>query len=162
VAVPVLIEALGYWDWTIRRAACEALGEIGDASAVPALIKALGYWDWTIRRAACEALGEIGDASAVPALIKALGDRNGKVRRAACVALKQIGIASAVSVLIAALGNGLVRWAASAALVQIGEPAVPHLKKAMESAPPDIRERVQRVLERIEQRKRWPRWSAGR
>jgi len=51
-------------------------------------------------------------------------------------------------------GDWNVYETACEALAKIGEPAVPQLKKAMESAPPDIRERVQRVLERIEQRKR--------
>jgi HEAT repeat protein len=124
-AVPALIEALGDGDEEVRWAACRALGNIRDASAVPALIEALGDEDWAVRREACWALGEIGEASAVPALIEALED-----------------------------GEQAVRRAARDALVQIGEPAVPYLKKAMESAPPDIREQVPRVLVRIEQRKR--------
>jgi len=59
MAVPALIKALRDGDWDVRRAACEALGRIGDASAVPALIKALRDWDWNVRQAAQNALERI-------------------------------------------------------------------------------------------------------
>jgi HEAT repeat protein len=152
-AVPVLIEAVGDEYEDVRWTACGALEEIGDASAVPALIKALGDWNKTVRTTAGEALKKIGKP-AVPALIKALWDSNWDLRRTACWVLGWIRDASAVPALIEALGDKDIRRVAYEALVQIGEPAVPHLKKAVESAPPDIREHVQRVLERIEQRKR--------
>jgi HEAT repeat protein len=160
-AVPALIQALGDADWNVRRAACEALGEIGDASAVPALIQALGDWAESVRRAACEALGEIGDASAVPALLQALGDKNEDVRRAACEALIQIGapavpaLTQAISewdadmrcaacwvlgeigdfraapVLVHALKNMETRAAAHKAIVKLGEPAVAELVQGL-------------------------------
>jgi len=116
-AVPVLIKALGDDWYGVRRAACEALGAIGDLQAVPALIKALGDRDKDVRRAACEALGAIGDPQAVPALIKALGDRDEDVRRAA-----------------------------AEALVKIGTPAVPALHKALTDKSQDFCRRVCEVL----------------
>ena len=76
-AVPKLIEALGDGDWEVRRAACWALGQIGDTQAVPALIKAAKDNDSDVREAACWALGQMGDAAAVPTLLEALTDEEG-------------------------------------------------------------------------------------
>jgi HEAT repeat protein len=150
-AVPPLIQALGDEDIDVRRAACRALGEIGDRQAVPPLIQALRDWnvraaacealvkigapavphliqalgdgDWHVREAACEALGEIGDGQAVPPLIQALGDGDSDVRAAACRALGAIGDRQAVPPLIQALGDGdwHVREAACEALGEIGD-----------------------------------------
>ena len=50
-------------DSVVRRAAAEALGEIGGRRAVDDLITALRDEDWTVRRAAAEALGKIGGSS---------------------------------------------------------------------------------------------------
>jgi hypothetical protein len=75
-AVPPLIQALGDEDIDVRRAACRALGEIGDRQAVPPLIQALRDWSSYVRVAACEALGQIGDPQALPHLIQALEDEN--------------------------------------------------------------------------------------
>jgi HEAT repeat protein len=104
-AVPALIQALGDSDSAVRRAAAEALGDIGDPQAVPALIQALGDSDWDVRWAAAKALGKLGDPQAIPALIQALGDSDWDVRFAAAWAL----------------GND-VRFAAAWALGAIGDP----------------------------------------
>ena len=74
----------------MRRAAAEALGNIGDPPALPALLQALQDEDGGVRRAAAEALGNIGDPQALPALTQALQDKDGWVRRAAVKALKQL------------------------------------------------------------------------
>src|SRR5450759_2332909 len=79
-----LIKALGYQkDPAVRRAAAEALGQIGDARAVEPLIAALKDESWGVRRAAAEALGQIGDARAAEPLIAALKDPYADVRNAA-------------------------------------------------------------------------------
>jgi HEAT repeat protein len=57
----------------VRRAAAEALGQLGDARAVEPLIARLGDAAWNVRRAAAEALVKIG-APAVEPLIGRLGD----------------------------------------------------------------------------------------
>jgi HEAT repeat protein len=67
-AVPPLIQALGEqaWDewgfevlWSVRAAACRALGQIGDPQALPHLIQALEDEDEDVRRAAREAVEQI-------------------------------------------------------------------------------------------------------
>jgi hypothetical protein len=121
-AVPALIQALGDSDWDVRRAAAEALGDLGDPQAIPALIKALGDSDWVVRRASAEALGKLGDPQAIPALIKALGDSDWVVRRASAEALGAIGDPQAIPALIQALGDWRsenVRRAARQAIQQI-------------------------------------------
>ncbi len=58
-AVPALIQALGDSDRAVRRAAAEALRDLGDPQAIPALIEALGD-DWDdVRRAARQAIQQI-------------------------------------------------------------------------------------------------------
>ena len=94
-AVPALIKALGDWNSSVRRAAAEALGAIGDPKAVPALVQALGDDRYKVRRAACEALVKIG-TPAVPALHKALTDENQDVCRRVCEVLGAIGDASSL------------------------------------------------------------------
>jgi len=63
-AVPALSQALGDWNWDVRRAAAEALVKIG-MPAVPALHKALTDEDQEICRRVCKVLGAIGDASSL-------------------------------------------------------------------------------------------------
>ncbi|MCL6534415.1 MAG: HEAT repeat domain-containing protein, partial [Armatimonadetes bacterium] len=129
-AVPYLIQALRDEHSGIREAACEALGQIGDARAIPALIQKLGDEYAGVRAGVCRALGRIGDVQAVPALIQKLRDGKWQVREAACEALGQIGDARAVPALIQALGDkhSGVRQAACEALAKIGDArAVPAL-----------------------------------
>src|SRR5262245_22665427 len=68
----------------VRRAAAEALGEIGrgDRRTVPALTEALKDRDTEVRREAAYALARLGSeaAGAVPALTAALGDPEANVR----------------------------------------------------------------------------------
>jgi bilin biosynthesis protein len=57
-AIPALREALkDKEDWRVRRAAAEALGNLGDRESIPALREALKDKDSGIRCAAAEALG---------------------------------------------------------------------------------------------------------
>jgi hypothetical protein len=65
------------------RAACEALGEIGDPQAIPHLIQALQDENsgFAGRRVG---VGWIGDPQAIPHLIQALQDEKERVRFAAC------------------------------------------------------------------------------
>ena len=58
-----MIEALKDDSKYVRKAAAEALGEIGDKVAVPVLIETLHDTNKYVRRAAANALGRIGDQS---------------------------------------------------------------------------------------------------
>jgi HEAT repeat protein len=129
-AVPALIETLTNPNERVRKAACTALGQIGDPSAVPALITCLDYW--YISQAAANALIQIGKP-AIPALIETLTNPNERVRKAACTALGQIGDPSAVPALIACLDKRDISEAAANALIQIDKPAVPALIEALTS-----------------------------
>jgi len=57
--VPALIQALRDSYSSVRAAACEVMGTIGDAQAVPALTKALGDLSENVRRAAGQAIQQI-------------------------------------------------------------------------------------------------------
>ena len=84
--IPGLIQALDYGEeWAVRRAATQALQQVGDGRAVEALAAALEDEKREVRRAAARALGEIGDTRAYSALRAALNDPNGRVRRASCL-----------------------------------------------------------------------------
>ena len=86
-----LIKALDYQkDNSVRTAAAEALGKIGDVRAVDPIIAALRDPKWTVSANAAEALGRIGDPRAVGPLKAALKDGSRDVRQAAAVALAQI------------------------------------------------------------------------
>ncbi|MFQ5952385.1 MAG: HEAT repeat domain-containing protein, partial [Candidatus Omnitrophota bacterium] len=82
-------------DSTIRRAAIQALGSIGDRGTVPELISVLkGGELWNIREAAAEALGNMGDARAAKPLLEAMETpRILRTAYTACVtALGKIGL----------------------------------------------------------------------
>ena len=61
-------------NWTERRHAVRALGEIGNPIALSAVVKALKDTHVNVRVSAARALGKIGDSTALPALIEALDD----------------------------------------------------------------------------------------
>jgi HEAT repeat protein len=68
-AVEPLIATLGESYWSVRGAAAEALGAIGDARAVEPLIAALKDREEGVERMAIRALGWIGDTRAIKPLI---------------------------------------------------------------------------------------------
>jgi len=130
-AVKRLVQALGYRDdWTIRRAAAEALGQLGarqaDAAlrtrAVAPLIAALADNQAEVRMAAAEALGPLGDPRAVEPLTATLKDYAESVRQRSAIALGQIGDPRAAQPLVAVLVDRIleVRQAAAQALDRLG------------------------------------------
>ena len=89
------------------------------------------------RAGAAYRLGDMGSASAEDALIAALNDPDRDVRTAAARSLGRLRRVGAVNALLTALVDrrvpqALVRWS----LLQIGEAAVPHLRRLMGSAEP--------------------------
>jgi HEAT repeat protein len=102
---------------SVRAAAVQALGQIGDESSVPALAHVLSGLpankkskkreDDFVVRSAAQALGQIGSRAGVEALIAALTNEKNSIdiRRAAAVALGLIGDPSATPALQAAFAS---------------------------------------------------------
>ena len=87
-ALPKLLEILANDSPAIQRAAAEALGRIGDASAVPALLAAVANTeDPALLHSLTYALIEIDDPASVR---KGLKSPSPRVRRAALIALDQM------------------------------------------------------------------------
>jgi HEAT repeat protein len=141
--VPLLVQALQDEAWSVRKAACEALGAIGDPQAIPHLAQALQDEAWWVRKAPCWALGAIGDPQAIPPLLQALQYEDRWVRKAACKALGAIGDPQAIPPLLQALKDEdrWVREAAYWALGAIGDPqAIPPLLQALKDEDRWVRE----------------------
>jgi HEAT repeat protein len=87
-----LIKALDYEkDYSVRQAAADALGQMGDTSSVEPLIAALKDSDSDVCKAATDALGRIGDARAAEPLVIVLKDGFYDARHAAADALDKVG-----------------------------------------------------------------------
>jgi hypothetical protein len=175
----VLIQALEDEAAAMRKAAAEALGEVGpeEEGVVPALAQALGDEDEDVRWAAAEALEAIGPqaAEAVPALMQALEDEDNSVtvRRAAAQALGAIGpqAVEAVPALARALGDesSTLSEDAAEALGRIGPGAVeaiPALILALENEVEFVRTAAAEALKAItgqdfgEDAAAWQQWWA--
>jgi HEAT repeat protein len=100
--VQSLIMALQYKEPTVRRAAAEVLGRIGDPCAVSSLLKAVKDDNQDVRSEAASALGKIGDPCSVEALIKLIDHKDKQVRHKTVESLVKI-CASSVEPLIVAL-----------------------------------------------------------
>ena len=88
--VAPLARALADSDAQVRRAAIEALAEIGGADATGALAVALSDSDPRIREAAVNALGDIGGPAAIVLLRRTQYDATGFVRQAATETLDEL------------------------------------------------------------------------
>ena len=124
-----LVRALSYKSgsmneehFTIRKAAAQALGGMGDAAVIAPLAAALGDCRFEVGTAAMNALVVFG-ASSLPTLIPVLKDPNDFARRLACEALGCIRDPRAVEPLIYALRDSKpeVRAGAANALAEIGD-----------------------------------------
>jgi HEAT repeat protein len=149
-----LIDALRDNHPTIRRAACTALGQIGDTAAVPVLIQRLEDTDSNVRSAACTALGQIGDAAAIPAL-KVHAEIMEEAQQALAMlggtsmalqeAVRTLAEQSQWGVLCRALTSDQVRDA----IVQLGSSAVPALIDALRDDDTEIRQAACTALGQI-------------
>jgi hypothetical protein len=146
IASDFLIEALKDTDWSVRRNAVWALGEIGSKRAIPHLIHTLGEVYGGIEAYAAEALIKIGRASITP-LIRALTSQNLSIRYWSTDVLGEIGDERAVEPLIRMLGDNdaIIRCCAIKALGEIGDKRA--LKPLMESLD-DGSDMVKRVAAR--------------
>jgi len=109
--LPKLVEiaARGDYPYATRKAAVQALGEIGHHSAVPALMHVLAEFDrrTTLKEQAILALGKIGDTTAVESigrlLDRSLNDPHAELRVAAIPVLGSLGGRGAAEILVNAL-----------------------------------------------------------
>jgi HEAT repeat protein len=131
--------------WNVSRDAAEALGKIGDSRAVKPLIRALEDGSNDVRKSAAEALGKIGEPAVEP-LIKALNDTNEHVRVNAAEALGKIGWTPGRNEAAAAYWTVKKRWGTC---VEIGEPAVEPLKRALSDTDGIVRENAAKALGEI-------------
>jgi hypothetical protein len=71
-----IVSVLGYEDSSVRRIACQALGEMGEKAAtievINRLVSALGHEDSNVRSSACDALGKMGEKAATSEVINRL------------------------------------------------------------------------------------------
>ena len=158
-AVKPLIGQLGEDSWTIRKAAAEALWEIGQP-AVEELIIQLKAANADIQFWSIQILGEIGDKEAVQPLIEKLhdGEQNEEKKISIIKALGEIEDESAIDTLIEQLGSSswFVRRAAGEALWQIGSPAIEPLTRSLKSTIVDIRYWCSKVLGEMQAREATP------
>lgn len=154
-AVAPLLDQLASDSWTIRKAAAEALWEIGQP-AVEQLIVQLENANPDVQFWAIQILGEIGDESAVEPLITKLRDdsQNEEKKISIIKALGEIEDPSAISELINQLGSSswFVRRASGEALWQIGPPAIADLIAALEHDNVDVRYWASKVLGEMQAR----------
>lgn len=152
---PSLIQSLKDKDSSVRCRAINDLGELGAVAqaAVPDLVESLKDKDQNVLIAAATTLGKIGSLAkaATSSLIEALMHWDFNTRPYAVAALVEIGQA-AVPALIQTLGNPRepVRASASKALTQLGLEAIPNLIQALENENPYVRLRAALILETLD------------
>jgi HEAT repeat protein len=92
ITVKVLVDILDGKDNTLRPAAADLLGEIGDARAIEALCVALKDPDRKVHKAAIRALGKIYDSKVLRLLVSELKRPEADIRAAAQQALESFSV----------------------------------------------------------------------
>lgn len=141
--IEIQIDLLKNSDWVVRREAAITLGEMGDERCVEPLGHALRDGDWQVREVAIEGLGQIG-SPAVELLIKLLRDWD--VRKYAIAALGKIRDERVLDPLMLQLRNDEFKDDALNALVELGEPALPRLVKALKDKDENVRKQAVKAL----------------
>jgi HEAT repeat protein len=144
--IEIQIDLLKDPDWVVRREAAITLGEMGDERCVEPLCHALRDGDWQVREVAIEGLGQIG-SPAVELLIKLLRDWD--VRKYAIAALGKIRDERVLDPLMLQLRNDEFKDDAVNALVELGEPALSRLIKALKDKDENVRKQAVMALGRI-------------
>jgi len=146
--IEIQIDLLKDPDWVVRREAAITLGEMGDERCVEPLCNALRDGDWQVRDVAIEGLGQIG-SPAVELLIKLLRDWD--VRKYAIAALGKIRDERVLDPLMLQLRNDEFKDDALNALVELGQPALSRLIKALKDKDENIRKQAVLALGRIKE-----------
>jgi HEAT repeat protein len=144
--IDIQIDLLKDPDWVVRREAAITLGEMGDERCVEPLAAALRDGDWQVREVAIEGIGNIG-SPAVDVLLKLLRDWD--VRKSAIMALGKIRDERVLEPLMQQLRNDEFMEDATDALVNLGEPALPGLIKALKDKEELVRKQAVIALGRI-------------
>lgn len=144
--IDIQIDLLKDPDWVVRREAAITLGEMGDERCVEPLAGALRDGDWQVREVAIDGLGQIG-SPAVDVLLKLLRDWD--VRKSAILALGRIRDERVLEPLMQQLRNDEFMEDATDALVNLGEPALPGLIKALKDKEELVRKQAVIALGRI-------------
>ncbi len=144
--IDIQIDLLKDPDWVVRREAAITLGEMGDERCVEPLCKALYDGDWQVREVAVEALGQIG-SPAVEMLIKMVRDWD--VRKYVIMALGKIRDERVLDPLMLQLRSDEFKDDATNALVELGEPALERLIKALKDKDEMVRKQAVLALGRI-------------
>ena len=144
--IDIQIDLLKDPDWVVRREPAITLGEMGDERCVEPLAGALRDGDWQVREVAIDGLGQIG-SPAVDVLLKLLRDWD--VRKSAILALGKIRDERVLEPLMQQLRNDEFMEDATDALVNLGEPALPGLIKALKDKEELVRKQAVIALGRI-------------
>lgn len=144
--IEIQIDLLKDSDWVVRREAAITLGEMGDERCVEPLCNALRDGDWQVREVAIEGLGQIG-SPAVELLIKLLRDWD--VRKYVIAALGKIRDERVLDPLMLQLKNDEFKDDATNALVELGEPSVSRLVKALKDKDEMVQKQAIMALGRI-------------
>lgn len=141
--VEIQIDLLKEKDWFRRKEAAITLGEMGDERAVAPLITALRDDEWNVREAAEDALTMIGSPAVEP-LIKAL--REYQTRRYVIKILGRIKDERVLDPLFVQLRNEEFKGDATAALVDVGLPAVERLTAVLNDKDKNVRKHAVQAL----------------
>jgi HEAT repeat protein len=144
--IDIQIDLLKDSDWVVRREAAITLGEMGDERCVEPLCKALYDGDWQVREVAVDALGQIG-SPAVEMLTKMVRDWD--VRKYVIMALGKIRDERVLDPLMLQLRSDEFKDDATNALVELGEPALERLIKALKDKDEMVRKQAVLALGRI-------------
>lgn len=129
-----LASVLGSYARVLRGDARENIGAYFRGSAALRYeLSALGSRRPWRRATAAYVLGDMSSSSAVPALLEALGDDSRDVRTSAARSLGRLGAAEAVEPIVHALaGRSVPRSVAGQALLELGGPALPELRRLLD------------------------------
>jgi HEAT repeat protein len=133
--IDIQIDLLKDPDWVVRREAAITLGEMGDERCVEPLCKALYDGDWQVREVAVEML------------VKMVRDWD--VRKYVLMALGKIRDERVLDPLMLQLRSDEFKDDATNALVELGEPALERLVKALKDRDEMVRKQAVLALGRI-------------
>ena len=123
-----LLERLNDADNTVRGYAARAAGELKAESVADVVAEQLDGESDFARQSAMGALASLGDPRAMPAIDDLLATGGKPEKRKAVGWLQGIGNDEAMSKLAGLLADRETRGAARQALLEIGDPAIPHVR----------------------------------